>query len=261
MSGGHGHAHGLHIPGDSAVHRLPPHAKVAATLAFVLAVVATPREAFWVFGLDAVLLVAVVARLARIPLPTLVRRLAVELPFVAFALFLPLIGEAPRTEVPGLGDALTLSEPGLWAAWNILAKGTLGVAATVLLASTTSIPELLGGLDRLRVPRAFTAIAGFMVRYAVVITGEARRMRIARLSRGHDPRWIWQARAVASTAGALFIRSYERGERMHVAMLSRGFTGELPAGTGRDVTRSEWAAVAAVPGLAALAASLAWGTA
>jgi cobalt/nickel transport system permease protein len=267
MSGGHGHAHGLYRPGTSIVHRLAPPVKVAATLAFVVAVVATPRTAFWAFGVHALLVVAV-ARLANVPLPVLARRLTVELPFVAFAVFLPLIGEAPRTEVPGLG--LSLSEPGLWAAWNILAKGSLGVAATILLASTTSIAELLYGLDRLHVPRAFTAIAGFMVRYAEVITGEARRMRIARLSRGHDPRWLWQGRALAATAGTLFIRSFERGERIHVAMLARGFTGELPEATGAADDdrmdrhrhhRRETLLVALVPTVAALAALTAWITA
>jgi cobalt/nickel transport system permease protein len=252
MSGGHGHAHGLYRPGDSAVHRMAPHVKVAATLAFVFAVVATPRDAFWAFGLDAVL-VAVVARLAAVPLRVLAGRLVIEAPFVAFAVFLPLIGEAPHTTVLGL----SLSVPGLWAAWNILVKGTLGVAATTLLATTTSIPELLCGLDRLRVPRAFTAIAGFMVRYGEVIVGEVRRMRIARLSRGYDPRWIWQGRAVAASAGTLFIRSFERGERIHVAMLSRGFTGELPPAARDQAARDRGGPVAVaalVPAVAAAAA-------
>jgi cobalt/nickel transport system permease protein len=259
MSGGHGgHTHGLYRPGTSPVHRLAPQVKVAVTLAFVFAVVATPREAFWAFGVDALLLVGV-ARLAAMPLPTLARRLAIELPFVAFAVFLPLVGEAPRTEVLGL----SLSEPGLWGAWNILAKGTLGVAATILLASTTSIAELLVGLDRLHVPRVFTAIAGFMVRYAEVITAEARRMRIARLSRAHDPRWFWQGRALAATAGTLFIRSFERGERIHVAMLSRGFAGELPparSSTSDRPTDDRRARLVAalVPAVAAVAALTAW---
>ena len=253
MSGGHGHAHGLYRPGSSVVHRLAPQAKVAATLAFVFAVVATPRTAFWAFGVDALVLV-VVARLAAMPLLVLARRLVIELPFVAFALFLPLIGEAPHTDVLGL----SLSQPGLWAAWNILAKGTLGVATTILLASTTSIAELLCGLDRLHVPRAFTAIAGFMVRYAEVITGEARRRRIARLSRGYDPSWLWQGRALASSAGTLFIRSFERGERIHVAMLSRGFTGELPAAADDHAHPREWLLVALVPAVAVAAALTAW---
>jgi cobalt/nickel transport system permease protein len=250
--GGHGHAHGLYRPGHSAVHRLAPQVKVAATLAFVAAVVATPRTAFWAFGVDAAVVVAV-AVAAGVPLGLLARRLVVEVPFVAFALFLPLVGQAPHTDVLGL----SLSVPGLWGAWNILVKGTLGVAATTLLATTTSVSELLCGLDRLRVPRAFTAIAGFMVRYAEVITGEARRMRVARLSRGYDPRWLWQGRAVASSAGTLFIRAYERGERIHVAMLSRGFTGELPPAAGERTIAGDWARAAVLPALAAVAALVA----
>ena len=88
--------------------------------------------------------------------------------------------------------------------------------------------ELLVGLERLRVPRVFVAITGSMMRYAEVITGEMRRMKIARQSRGYEPRWMWQSKAVASSAGALFVRSYERGERVHLAMLARGFTGTMP---------------------------------
>ena len=63
------------------------------------------------------------------------------------------------------------------------------------------------GLERLRVPRVLVAISGFMVRYADVVTGEMRRMRVARSPAGYDGRWIWQARAVAASAGALFVRS------------------------------------------------------
>ena len=66
-------------------------------------------------------------------------------------------------------------------------------------------------------------IASFMVRYGEVLAGDLRRMRIARLSRGDDPRWLWQVRGIARTAGALFVRSYERGERVYVAMLARGY--------------------------------------
>jgi cobalt/nickel transport system permease protein len=53
-------------------------------------------------------------------------------------------------------------------------------------------------------------------------------MRIARISRGHDPRFLWQVGATARGIGALFVRSYERGERVHLAMVSRGWTGTMP---------------------------------
>ncbi|HJW60098.1 MAG TPA: cobalt ECF transporter T component CbiQ [Actinomycetota bacterium] len=237
------------------MHRAPPQCKLAASLLFVLAVVATPREAFWAFVVYAVAL-AILARVAGLPLATLARRLVVELPFLLFAVFLPLVGQGERVEVLGV----PLAREGLWAAWNIVAKGTIGVATTVILAATTPVPELLRGLERLRLPAAFTTIAGFMVRYGDVITDEVRRMRIARISRGYDPRWIWQARAVAATAGTLFIRSYERGERVYLAMVSRGWSGSMPVLQDMAATRGQWLAALCLPALATLVAATAWGT-
>ena len=197
----------------------------------------------------------VLARVAGLPLPTLARRLVIELPFLLFAVFLPLVGQGERVEVLGV----SLAVEGLWAAWNIVAKGTIGVATSVILAATTPVPELLRGLERLRLPAAFTTVAGFMVRYLDVITDEVRRMRIARISRGHDPRWIWQARAVAATAGTLFIRSYERGERVYLAMVSRGYAGSMPVLQDLAASRGQWLAALSLPAAAALVAATAWG--
>jgi cobalt/nickel transport system permease protein len=251
---GAGHAHPLYLPGASPLHRAPPQCKIAASLLFVFAVVATPREAVWAYGVYALLLLGL-ARVGRLPLPLLARRLVIEVPFVLFAVLLPVVGQGERVEVLGL----PLAREGLWAAWNILVKGTLGVTASLIVAATTPVPELLRGLERLRLPRAFTTIAGFMVRYADVIADELRRMRIARLSRGYDPRWIWQARAVAATAGALFIRSYERGERVYLAMVSRGYAGSMPVLEDLAATRRQWLAALAVPAAAAVVALTAWG--
>jgi cobalt/nickel transport system permease protein len=134
--------------------------------------------------------------------------------------------------------------------WAILAKGTLGVAASIVLAATTPVSELLRGLERLRVPTLFVSISGFMVRYSDVLLDDLRRMRIARLSRGHDPRWLWQSRAIGATVGTLFVRSFERGERVHIAMLSRGYDGHMPTIHGEPPTRS--AALVFVPVVFAL---------
>jgi cobalt/nickel transport system permease protein len=250
---GHGHLNRLVVDGDSLLHRLPAECKLAAAALFVFAVVATPRESLWAFGCFAVLVI-VVANIALVPLRTLLRRLSIEVPFIAFAVFLPIVGQGERVDVVGV----SLSTSGLWAAWNIVAKGTLGVCASVILAATTPVPDMLQGLQRLRVPRAFTLIAGFMVRYLDVVTDELRRMRIARESRGHDPRWIWQARAVASSAGALFIRSYERGERVYLAMLSRGFQGSLPAWREPAASGRQWAVALTAPVSASMVAAAAW---
>ncbi len=253
MAAGHGLGDSLYVHGHSPLHRLAPQCKLAATFLFVFAVVATPREAFWAFGVHAAVLV-VLATVAGLGLATLARRLVIEVPFLAFAVLLPIIGRGERVEVLGV----SLSVAGLWAAWNILVKGTLGVAASIILAATTPVSEILHGMERLRVPRVFVGICGFMVRYADVITGEMRRMKVARESRGHDPRWIWQARAVAASAGALFIRSYERGERVYLAMVSRGYDGSLPRLDQRVAAPVEWAGALAAPAVAAMVAVTAW---
>lgn len=250
---GTGHVRQLYRPGTSLPHRLQPQCKLLAAVGFVLAVVATPREAFWAYGVYAAALAGVAAA-ARIPAGFVARRLTVETPFVLFALFLPLVGHGPRVEVLGL----PLAVEGLWGAWNILAKATLGVATTVLLAATTPVPEILRGLERLRLPPALTQIAAFMVRYADVIAEQLHRMRIARVSRGHRPRWIWEARALAATAGTLFIRSYERGERVYLAMVSRGYRGAMPALADRAAPASAWAVSLALPAAAAVVAASAW---
>lgn len=250
---GAGHAHRLYRHGHSPVHALPPQCKIAAVFCFVLVVVSTPRTSVWAFGLYAVLLAAVAA-VARVPAGYLLRRLVIELPFVVSAVLMPFVAEGPRTEVLGL----SLSVHGLWAAWNILAKGTLGVAASVLLASTTELRELLLGLQRLRLPALLVQIASFMIRYGDVITDEMRRMRVARLSRGFEARGPRHWGVLAKSAGALFIRSYERGERVHLAMVSRGYAGSMPVIDDVTASRAQWSYAAALPAAALLVCLMGW---
>lgn len=194
--------------------------------------------------------------MARLPAGFIGRRLLIETPFVVFALLLPFIGAGERTVVGGV----SLSVEGLWGAWNILAKGTLGLTASIVVAATTPVADILTGLDRLRVPRAITAIAGFMVRYLEVIAGEMRRMRIAMLSRGYSPRWLWQGRALATSVGVLFTRSYERGERVHQAMMARGYQGQMPVIAAHSASKSDWLIALSVPLVAWLIAVATWVT-
>ncbi|MFE3791624.1 cobalt ECF transporter T component CbiQ [Streptomyces goshikiensis] len=250
---GAGHAHTLFRHGHSPVHALPAHCKLAATFAFVLVVVSTPRGAVWAFGLYAVL-IAIVAAAARIPAGFLLRRLVIEVPFVLFAVLMPFVAEGEQVQFLGM----SLSVSGLWGAWNVLAKGTLGVAASVLLASTTELRALLLGLQRLRLPPLLVQIASFMIRYGDVITDELRRMSIARRSRGFEARGVRHWGVLAKTAGALFIRSYERGERVYLAMVSRGYAGSMPVIDDVAATRAQWAYAAALPVTALAVCLMGW---
>lgn len=82
-----------------------------------------------------------------------------------------------------------------------------------------------------------------MLRYLNVVNDEMQRMKIARSSRGFEATGIRHWRVLAHSAGALFIRSYERGERVHLAMVSRGYAGlmpqaSLPSRNGFDLWRA-----------------------
>jgi cobalt/nickel transport system permease protein len=229
---------------------------VASTLLFVVAVVATPRTEVWAF-LSYALLLAMVAARARVPAAFVARRLVVEAPFLLFALMIPFLAGGPIVEIAGLA----VSRDGLLAGWNIIAKATLGLTASILLAATTPVADILHGLQRLHAPRVIVAIAHFMVRYGDVISGEMRRMKIARESRGYHARWIWQGRALASSMGSLFLRSYERGERVYLCMIARGYAGGLPEIDDLDAPAAHWIAALSLPLLAAAVAVGAWTTA
>jgi cobalt/nickel transport system permease protein len=245
-------AHVLYRDGDSPVHRLAAQAKLAGAAIAVLAVVATPREQVWAFGAHLLVLLGVWG-VAGIGVGWFARRAVIELPFVVLAVLLPFAGGEPRAEPLGI----SLSVDGLYAGWNILAKGTLGVLISLTLAGTTPVRELLVGLQRLRAPSLVVTIATLMLRYLDVIVDETRRIRIARVSRGHDPRLLAQVGATARGVGTLFLRSYERGERVHLAMLSRGWTGTMPQ-AGRPASQRELA-MALLPGLImAIVSATAW---
>lgn len=244
MGAGHTHgasrsvSDGLYVHGHTPLHRLPAEVKLVGLLAFVVTVVATPREQAWAFGVYALLLVGLVA-LTRLRPGLVLRRMVIEVPFLVFAVLLPFVALGERVDVAGL----SLSVDGLLGGFNILAKGTLGVVAAILLSATTTPRDLVVGLQRLRVPALFVTILSFMVRYLDVVVDDMRRMALARASRGFEARHLGHVPVVAKAAGALFIRSYERGERVHLAMVSRGFTGTMPQLTAPRPTSGQWALV------------------
>ena len=249
---GAGHAHALYVHEHSPIHAASPEAKVAAVLLFVLSVAITPPLQAWAFGVYAVLLASALV-VGRIPLRFFLLRLVGILPFILLALMVPFVGSGERIDL----GWVSVSREGLWAAWGIIAKATLGAGAAIVLVATTEVPAVLAGLRTLKVPSVLVAIAGFMIRYLELIADEMGRMRQAMTARGHDPRWLWQARPIASASGALFVRAYERGERVHSAMMARGYNGEMPVLEERETPVAAWLAVLAGPMVAAVVAVIA----
>jgi len=243
----------LYVSRESRIHGLPAHVKILVVLGSVVAIVATPPTAVWAFLLYFVL-VRLLLLAAHIPFRTVAPRLLVELPFVVFALLLPVFGTGPRVSV----GPVTLSEAGLWAAWGLLAKATLGVMLSVILASTTSTADFVNGLQRLRLPEVLVQMTAAMVRYVNVVVDEWHRMSRAREARGFEARGPRAWPMLGRSLGALFIRAYERGERVHLAMLARGYSGRMPELDSRaTVPLATWLAAASVPVCFAVVAVLA----
>ncbi len=244
----HGHDVGerLYIHRHSLVHRLPSHVKIVAVLAFIVVSVATPITRWQAF-IAYFLAIFVVSLVAKIPTLTLLTRALIEIPFIFFAILMPFFGAGERFEI----GPLNLYRESLLAAAAIVIKGTLGVLSAVVLSTSTTARELLRGLEKLHLPKLMVQIAAFMLRYVNVINDEMERMKVARESRGFIATGMKDWKVLATAASALFIRSYERGERVHLAMLSRGYTGVLPHDLSEGATLRIWAQGLALPIFAA----------
>jgi cobalt/nickel transport system permease protein len=130
-----------------------------------------------------------------------------------------------------------VSVDGLLVLWNVTVKAVLGVLSMILLTSTTGFPDMIAGFQHLRMPHVFVLVVSFMYRYSFVFLEELRRMQRAMASRNYRARWLWNVPTLGRMLSSLFLRSYGRGERVYVAMVSRGYDGRVnlaePAGFGR----------------------------
>jgi cobalt/nickel transport system permease protein len=207
-----------------------------AVLAFIIVSVSTPITQWQAF-IAYFVAIFVVSLIAKIPTPTLFIRSLIEIPFILFAVLMPFFGTGERFEI----GPFNLYRESLLAAAGIVLKGTLGVLSAVVLSTSTTAREILRGLEKLRLPQLMVQIASFMLRYINVISDEMNRMKVARESRGFIAKGIKDWKVIATAASALFIRSYERGERVHLAMLSRGYNGILPLDQSEPTPIKMWA--------------------
>jgi len=218
--------------GSSLVHNTDARLKLLLTLAYVFAATLTPVGHWLAFGLLAAPLAVAVA-VARLPVLLVLRRSALALPFIVVAV--PLLftkeGDTLFTLQP---FGWTASEEGLEAVLTILTKSGLSVIAAIILTATTPALELLRAMRALAVPRILVATVSFMYRYLFVIADEAQRLLRARDSRSARLEgrkcggsiW-WRAGILGHMVGSLFLRSYERSERVYAAMQARGYDGEM----------------------------------
>jgi len=127
-----------------------------------------------------------------------------------------------------------VTDAGLLRFVSILIRSWLSVQAAVLLVAITPFPDLVHAFDHLRVPGVLVTIVAFLYRYLFVLTDEVLRLMRARQSRSAavpgrraGGTLLWRARTAGDMVGQLFLRSYERSDRIYNAMLARGYTGQL----------------------------------
>lgn len=248
------------IARDSPLHRADPRLKLVGTVATILAIALVPIGGFAALGI-AWLALAAAATLARLGPLRLSRGAVIALPFLLAAV--PLIFTRTADPIGRIGP-LTVSGEGVEMFATIALKSWLSVQAALLMTYTTPFHDLVDGMRDLRVPRILVAIIGFMYRYLAVLGDEASRMLRARASRsatapgGRAGGGIgWRARVTGQMVGSLFIRSYERSERIYAAMQARGFDGTFRHLSARPITPAGWATfgllLAALAGFAASA--------
>lgn len=211
---------------DSSIHRLDPRTKLVTTFLFITAVALTPPDGWPSYALYSAIL-AVWFILSRVPLSYVLKRSLSVLPFVVLiAVFIPFFqeGEVAGSYSIGLWQ-VSVTYSGLEVLRNILIRAWLSILSLILLTSTTGMPDLLKGLEQLHMPRVMVMLLSFMYRYIFVLVDEVMRMKQARDSRNFGGRRWWQIRTIGNMIGTLFIRAYERGERVYAAMVARGFDG------------------------------------
>ncbi|MDQ0287259.1 cobalt/nickel transport system permease protein [Desulfofundulus luciae] len=227
----------------SFMHRLDPRVKVVAVVGFVaLSTMLTSRTAL---ALAAGFLLVLTAA-ARLHLRQLVSRLLWLLPFAGIMIFLfPFIipGEPFWRWEWGI-LTLTATREGWQHALMLSLRVFAAVLAVNFLMATTGLRRVLEALSFFRVPAVFIQLIEFSIRYIYVVGDELRRMKTARTARGFVPgRHLFHRhtfRTLGQTIAVLFIRSWERGERIYHAMLARGYSGEnrkraLPPPGGWDL--------------------------
>lgn len=210
----------------SVIHNLDARTKILAFLGLIVMTVLTPPQYWPIFLVHLGLIVGTLI-LSRVPVGYVLTRSLIILPFILFtAVFLPFLpGDRPAGGISlGLGK-MALTATGIQIFGNILLKGFIGVLAVILLSATTPFPKILDALSKFRVPTLFTMLLGFIYRYFFILLDEVLCLKRAIDSRGFQGRWIWQARAIGRMLGQLFLRTYERGERVYLGMVSRGFQG------------------------------------
>ena len=197
--------------GRSVVHRLDPAWKIVAATILLLVTIAVPRS-WWPAYVVLGFLIVGIYRLSNLPVGRLVKRLMIALPLVIMV-----AAGVPLSQGLAGGYAVAV---------QIAVRALLALGITLTLLATTPYEKLLAGLERLKVPRILVLVLAFMFRYMFVLASELGRMRQAKAARTYESSSWSEFQLLGHFAGALFVRAFERAERVYAAMCARGWNSD-----------------------------------
>ena len=206
---------------DTFVHRMDPRIKVLTTLVFIVCVVSFGKHeisALVPFLIYPVFLVV----FGDLPVAYLLRKVMVAAPFaVLIGIFNPLLDQQVLLQVGPVGIS------GGWISFfSILLRFMMTVGAALILIATTGYHAVCMALEKMGVPQIFVVQLLFLYRYLFVLVDEASRMVRARSLRSFQGKGLG-IRVFGSMAGHLLLRTMDRAQRIHLAMLCRGFDGNI----------------------------------
>lgn len=201
--------------------RIEPRAKLGVTLLYLFFLLSLPLSDFstlLLFGVYPVLSCAMVG----IRYGLVFKHSLLVLPFVLFiAVFNPIFD---RQVVFYVGHI------GITSGWicflSVIVRGLFSVQAVFILILTTGFYNLCRGMQRMGIPVLFTTQILFVYRYIFVLLQEALCMQRAIAARSFGQK-IYPVRLWGVFIGQLLVRTIARSERIHRAMLARGFTGYM----------------------------------
>ena len=212
---------------DSFIHRLDARTKFFFTLLFIFTVVSSPSGS-WLAFVFYFIVISILILVSKLPIGYVLKRSMVIVPFVVvIAIFVPFLREGEiifSFKIWMIRANITYE--GILVLETVLIKAWLSILSIVWLTSVTKVTDLLRALRRLLFPGVLVMIISFMYRYLFVIVDETLRMKQARDCRSFGGNRLRQLRSMGSIIGTLFVRSYERSERVYYAMVSRRFDGE-----------------------------------
>jgi cobalt/nickel transport system permease protein len=230
-------------------HRLAPQSRILCVLILLLAIVLTPNGHWLTWYIYAAAILGVLLS-SQVTLSVLCRRIALESAFVGVVLLGTLFREGGT--VVWQWGWIKITTVGLMVLGSVSFKALLSLLLLNLLTLTTPVPILLNALAILRTPPLLIAILASMYRYIGVLIEEFNAMRKAAVSRNLMSSKRWQRLVIGNMIGSLFIRTYERGDRIHQAMLSRGYQGLPPLLEPLKMKRRDGVVITLTFGLALL---------